>query len=104
MDGVTYLLRGSAGLDRRREEEPDDLALAGLDFLADYCQLGVPLAQRQRALGGVVVRQRDSVEADLTAASDQVEQARGAIWGPARVQVEVDTQQAASPGANGTAG
>jgi hypothetical protein len=54
-----------------RDEQADDLAFERLGFLADDCELGCKARQLQRALDGVVIRQRDAVEPALGAALDQ---------------------------------
>jgi hypothetical protein len=79
VDGVADVLRATAARDRRRDEEPDDLALGGADLLADDGQLRRQPAQGECALGGVVVGQRDPIEAQLRRPRDQRLQARAAV-------------------------
>jgi hypothetical protein len=65
--------------DRAIDEQADHLALVGPDLLGDDGELGVQAVQLERALGGVVVGQRDAVETELTAALDEGFEGGGAV-------------------------
>jgi hypothetical protein len=83
VDPVADVLGPAAGRDRGPDEEPDDLALGRLDLLADDRQAGCQPLQDQRALGGVVVGQRDAVEPQLGGAGDERLQAGATVGGVA---------------------
>ena len=64
VDAVDRLLGREVALDGLLEEQPDDLALAGRDLLADDHPEAVrEVAEAERALDSVVVRREDDVEA-----------------------------------------
>jgi len=93
VDPVQGLLRVQPGLDLLGQEESDDLAFAGLDLLAGDGQPGMQAAQLERPGGGVVVGERDPVEADFAAPRDQVGEAGLAVGRVVAVEVEVDAER-----------
>src|SRR6267378_3614304 len=95
VDGVDGRGRGHPGLDGPLEEETDDVAVAARDLLSDdHVQLraaGRVLGRAQRAFDGVVVRDRDHVEADaMTRMLHKLDGSRPAVAG-VRVGVEVSS-------------
>ncbi len=84
------MVRGKAS----RDEQADDLALEGLGFFADDRELRGNARQLEGAFDGVVIGQRDAVEAAFAAAFDQLIECRPAVVRVARVKVEVDPHSA----------
>ena len=96
MAAIVSAKRHAAG-DRPLQEEADDLALAGLDLLADDDAHPVAigeLARLQAAGRAVVVGDGDHVEPDLAGALEDVGHRHHAVLAVVRVHVEVGEQLA----------
>jgi hypothetical protein len=77
------------------DEQPYDLALASLGFLADDREVGRDVRKLQCAFDGVVVGETDAVETTFVAACDQVLDRAPAVVRKARVEMKVDADQPA---------
>src|ERR1700675_2369657 len=87
---VHHILHRQVGRQSPRDEQPDHLTLAGLRFLPHDGKFGRQLSQDQGSFYGVVVGQRDSVQATFGAALYQLLERAPAVMRIERVQMEID--------------
>ena len=88
---VHRLLRSQVRGHASRDEKSDELTLSCLRLFADDGQLWSELRQLERAFGGVVIGQRDAIEAAFASALDQCVERGEAVVRIARMEMQVDS-------------